>query len=140
MIKYIINYETFELYPKIYYDVINNNILELYNRPIKLCANNLDVFDVKIVDNLDSLIIEEPGFFKYWFNNFFTNINRKLLSNSRERLLQIAYTSLEKRYSEVLKEKDNLKKGYDDLMRDYNNERKNNLRKECDKPEDKKKE
>ena len=36
-----------------YFDVLGEDILELYQRPIQLCAHDLGYFNVIIVDNFD---------------------------------------------------------------------------------------
>ena len=37
-----------------YFDVLEPDVLELYQRPIQLCANDLEFFNVVLVDNFDS--------------------------------------------------------------------------------------
>ena len=36
-----------------YFDVLGSDILEIYQRPIQLCANDLEYFNVILVDNFD---------------------------------------------------------------------------------------
>lgn len=36
-----------------YFDVIKPDVLEAYQRPVQICSNNLDWFDVKMVDNFE---------------------------------------------------------------------------------------
>ena len=37
-----------------YFDVLEPDVLELYQRPVQLCANDLEFFNVVLVDNFDS--------------------------------------------------------------------------------------
>ena len=36
-----------------YFDVLKPDVLELYQRPVQLCANDLEFFNVVLVDNFD---------------------------------------------------------------------------------------
>jgi dUTP pyrophosphatase len=36
-----------------YFDVLKSDVLELYQRPVQLCANDLEFFNVVLVDNFD---------------------------------------------------------------------------------------
>ena len=36
-----------------YFDVLGSDILEIYQRPVQLCANDLEFFNVILVDNFD---------------------------------------------------------------------------------------
>lgn len=36
-----------------YFDVIKPDVLEAYQRPVQICSNNLDWFDVKLVDDFE---------------------------------------------------------------------------------------